>query len=611
LYVGMGHGDFVNTAEQVAANLGAKLKEEGKSKEEIAGEVGKIRPVGEVWCIDLASSKVDWKFPVGRVVLGAVAVDGDQVYFGSRDEHLYRVSTDGKSSRKWNAQASIVTSPAVAKKHVYVMTESGQLYGLDKKKMSLVWNVSLNTPSFSSPTVARGHVYVGSTGNGLLCVGRPGRGNVKPIWPGALGGAGKAGWLDDSMLPARGAYSWGYVGQTGQADDSGRKPAPPEIYAPAAYVDGAFYVGLNRPGTFGLARLDAEQKAGEKQSGDEKPRNKAGGKLAQRWLARSKNAVYLSAAATGDAVFFVDGRPGDSGRMLRRLDAETGRELWTRPVASAAGGELVITYDKLFIADTAAGLTCLDVAGPAAAKELWRAEVGPTVGPPVVTADMIIVAVRSPAQLVMLDRATGVPLLAVPLKLVPRTGPLLMGNRVWFGTAGGVGCYDLSRSRMAEMIDTGAVATPLVATTDRLACVNEAGELVVITLEPMEEVFDSQKTPRGKIDALLAGYAAAGWPASTETRDGKLVIVRPQWPTVQRVAGALTSLPPVLTDEAVLFAARGSLRYWDLESHKNSQWARIRASFPGRLTSPMIVADSHVFFATDKKGLVCMKPKRK
>jgi len=630
LYVGMGHGDFINTAEQVATNLGKKLAAEGKSKEEIAREVGKIRPVGEVWCIDLAGRKVDWKFPVGRVVLGAVAVDGKRIYFGSRDEHLYSVSTDGKTSRKWNAHASIVTSPAVAEKHVYVVTETGQLYGLDKKKMSLVWNVSLNVPSFSSPSVARGHVYVGSTGNGLMCVGRPGREKVKPIWPGALGGAGKAGWVDDSMLPGRGAYSWGYVGE---ADDSGQKPAPPAIHAPAAYVDGTFYVVLNRKGAFGLARLDSEQKSNEEQSQEEQPRNRAGGKLTQRWLAPSKNAVYLSAAATEKAVFFVDGRIGDSDRLLRRLDVKTGKEIWTLPVAADAGGEFVITYDKLFISDTAKGLTCLEVAKPAAAKELWQANVGPVVGQPVVTENMVVVLVRSPGQLVVLDRASGVQFLAVPLKSAPRTGPVLMGNRVWFGAAEGVGCYDLARRRMAETIDTGPVATRLVSATDRLACVNEAGELVVIALEQMEEVFDAQEMPRERVDALVAGYDKAGWPAKVEEREEKaeskdergesddektepqgkklLVVVRPQWPSVRRVAGALTSLPPVLTDDAALFSAEGSLRHYDLRSQKDSQWALIRASFPGRLVSPMIVADSHVFFATDKKGLVCMKPKRR
>ncbi len=251
LYCGMGHGDFVNTAEQVAANRRVKLTEAGKSESEIAKDVAKIRPVGEVWCIDLVSHEVDWKFPVGRVVLGAVAVDGDRVYFGSRDEHLYSVSTDGKTSRKWNARASLVTSPAVAGEYVYTVTETGHLHGLDKEKMTPVWDVSLNAPSFSSPTVARGHVYIGSTGNGLLCVGKPGRDKVAPLWAGAFGGAGKAGWTDDSMLPGSGSYAWGYLGQV---DEQGKDPDPLVLG-----VDGHIHIHLLaiQPTTF-LGRQKTE-----------------------------------------------------------------------------------------------------------------------------------------------------------------------------------------------------------------------------------------------------------------------------------------------------------------------------------------------------------------
>lgn len=573
LYFGMGHGDFVNTAEQVAVNLRNKLKEEGRSDAEVAAEVGRIRPVGEVWCIDLASHKVDWKFPVGRVVLGAVAVDGDLIFFGSRDEHLYSVSTDGKTSRKWNARASLVTSPAVAGEHVYAVTETGHLYGLDKKTMSPVWDVSLNAPSISSPAVARGHVYVGSTGKGLLCIGKPGREKSMPLWCGTLGGAGRSGWTDDSMLPERGSYAWGYVGV---ADEDGNKPDPPTIHAPAAYVDGTFYVGLNRPDSRGLARLDAEQEADEEPAGDERPTHRAGGKLTQRWFAPSKNAIYLSAAASSNAVFFVDGGLGVNGRLLRRLDCETGSELWTHPVATDASGEFVITRDTLFVADTATRLACLDIRTSAVNEVLWQAHVGQVVGQPVITEDMIIVAVQSPDQLVVLDRTNGVQLLVVPLESAPRTGPLLMGNQVWFGAADGVHCYDLARGRMGETIDTGPVAARLVAATDRLACVNEAGELVVITLKRAEDAFDGHWTLE----------------------------------SVNRTPDALASVPPVLTDNAVLFAADDSLRYYDLGSQEDSLWTRIRASFPGRLTTPMIVADSHVFFATDKRGLVCIKPKR-
>ena len=211
--------------------------------------------------------------------------------------------------------------------------------------------------------------------------------------------------------------------------------------------------------------------------------------------------------------------------------------------------------------------------GPAA---LWQANVGQIVGQPAIMENMVAVAVRAPGRLVMLDRLGGEQLLVVPLDSDPRTGPLSMGNQIWFGAAEGVCCYDLARGRMDETIDSGPVVTRLVGATDRLACVNEAGELVVITLKPTEDAFDGHRSLE----------------------------------TMHRTPGALTSVPPVLTDDAVLFGAEDSLRYYDLGSQEDSLWTRIRASFPGQLTTPMIVADSHVFFATDKRGLVCMKPKK-
>ncbi|MCP4783679.1 MAG: PQQ-binding-like beta-propeller repeat protein [Fuerstiella sp.] len=572
LFFGMGHGDFVNTAEQVAANLRVQLKDAGKSDAQIGREVDGIRPVGEVWCVDLATHQVDWKFPVGRVVLGAVAVDGDWIYFGSRDEHLYAVNIDGRTSRRWNAQASLVTSPAVAREHVYAVTQTGHLYGLDKRTMSPVWDVALNAPSFSSPTVARGHVYVGSTGNGLLCLGKPGREQTDPLWAGALGGAGKSGWTDESMLPKRGSYAWGYLGQP---DEEGEKPPPPAIHSPAAYLGGVFYVGLNRPNSCGLARLDAEQDSEEESADHRLASNRAGGKLTQRWFVPSTNAVNTSAAASGNAVFFVDGTVGDSNRLLHQLNAETGSQLWTRPVATGASGEFVITRDRLFVADTDSGLTCLKFGTDTQTEEIWHANVGRIVGQPAIMDNMVAVTVRSPAQLVVLDRWSGEQLLAVPLVSDPRTEPVIMGNQIWFGAADGARCYDLARGRMEPTIDTGPIATRLVGATDRLACVNEAGELVVIMLEPTADAFDDHRSVE----------------------------------TIHRTPNALTSVPPLLTDDAVLFAAKDSLRYYDLGTQEDSQWARIRASFPGQLTTPMIVADSHVFFATDKRGLVCMKPK--
>ena len=549
LYVGMGYGDYVNPAEDVANNLKLKWEKEGRSAEQIAEGLRGVKAAGEVWCIDLETHTVDWPFKAGRTVLGTVAVEGDRLYFGSRDGYFYCVSTKGKLIRKYKAREPIVTAPAIGDKHVYFVTDKGQLYGLDKMSLSLVWGVALNSGTLSSPAIARGHVYVGTSTAGMLCLGQPSSQEARPLWAGHLGGAGKSGWIDNSMLAKTGRYAWGVAGAS---QDAAPNSPVPSIHAPAAYVDGAVYVGLNRSDSAGLAKFHSAKDLGDEPN------------LA--WFARSPNPVYLSAAGTGEAVFFVDGRPGDANRSLLCLDPNSGVELWRRPVAADASGQFVITYDRLFIADTAEALTCLDISSPAQCRKLWQAQVGPCVGLPCLTGDMVVVAVRSPASLAALDRQSGELLWSQPLPALPQTGPVFTAGRVWIGQGDGVVGYSMVADEPNRTVNCGPVAAPLACDSAWLVCLTKAGEVVLIDPEKAE--------------------------------------------VAARMKDSIGGIPPVLAGDALLYCAKESLRRFDLVSMEGEHWATVRARWPGRIVSPMIVVDSHVLFATDKEGFVCMKPKK-
>lgn len=548
LFVGMGHGDYVNTAEQVAANLRAKLRQEGKSEAEIEEATRDIRSVGEVWCIDLATHQVEWKIPLGGTVLGAVAAADGRLYFGSRDGYVYCASTRGALMRKWNAHAPIVTSPAVGEGHVYAMTESGQLYGLALSELSPVWGVPLNSPSFSSPVVAHGHVYVGTANYGLLCVGQPSRQEEQAIWAGPLGGPGKWGQADRSLLPLRGQYAWSYP-ETPEAE--GNQAAASRVHAPAAYLNGAFYVGLDREGTHGLARL--------------KPANDLSQAPALEWFAEAQNPVYLSPAVTDDAVFFVDGRPSDSGRALRCLDPATGRERWQHPIAPDAAGDFVIAHDAILIADTAAGLACLGLDASAPPKEIWHADVGPCVGPIALAGDIAVAAVGSPASLVALDAFNGAVLWSRPLPSAPTTGPAFAGGKVWVGQPNGLQGYGLVEGVAPSSLDCGSAPAALVHDATRLACVTDAGELIFVDPQAAREVA--------------------------------------------RIKEGVRALPPLLAGSACLYVTENALQLYDFETQKSTQWAQMRSSWPGVVLTPMIMVQSHVFLATDMKGFVCMRPR--
>jgi len=536
LFVGMGHGDFINTAEQVAANLRLKLEKEGRSDAEIEAAVAEIKPIGEIWCLDAKTGEKQWTLTVDRTVLGAIAVDGDRLYANSRDGHIYCLALDGKLLRKWDAHEPLITSPSVGKNHLYVVTASARLYGLDKKTLSPVWEVSLDSSTLSSPVLARGHIYVGTANKGLLCVGQPASETEETLfWAGHLGGNGRSGSWDGSLLPERGSYARWNIPTLGST--------------PAACLDGFLYAGINQTNISGLVQFRLSEPASARPE--------------QSWLAPSKNPVSISPAATTGAVFFVDGQPGDVGRQLRCLDPESGAKRWSRPVDSAAEGAFVITPDRLFISETPQGIVCYDAQS---GTVLWNADTGAVTGPPALAGDLLLIASADPVRLAALDAETGIQVWEKVLPSAPLTGPVVAGGRVWAGLSSGVAGLSLVQGEREFRIDCGAVTGTLVADASRLAVLTDAGILLFI-----------------------------------DPQDGA---------EIARIEGVTEGFPPLLTENACLYSAENAIRLYDFYSGESRSWARLTPSYPGRMVTPMVMVESTIFFATDKKGLLCMKPKK-
>jgi len=547
MFFGMGHGDFVNTAERVKELQLAELLRRGVSPEDAAKAVAHIQKGGEAWCVDLKTRQTVWRFNTERTVLGTIAEANGKLFFGSQDGHIYCVDAKtGKAvGRPWDAHGPIVSSPAVGRKYVYALTSAGILLGLDKERMTPVWKVALGSPSTSSPAVALGHVYVGTTDNGLTCVGRPGVEARAAIWQGALGGPGKGGWVDDSAVSASGAFAWtGYVAlngdMVGKADSS----------APVACIKDAYYVSLSEGEAHGLARLEHGADQGEKP--------------VLKWLARSANPVYISAAATEEAVLFVDGRPGDAGRALHCLDPATGAELWLRPVEAGASGEFLITYDRLFIEDKARALTCLEIPAHRPADVLWSVGTAGVTGTPFLAGDILLVSEAEPACLSALDAWTGARLWSQPLPSAPRTGPVLAAGRAWVGLADGVAGFDLVGPGKALHIPCGPVTSRLVFNAELVACATEKGQVVLI--DP--DTGDVTKTIRG----------------------------------------AVSNLPPIVTHDEVLYFTDEDLRRCDLNAGDDTSQRWCLTRWMGKVVAPAVVNDSHLLFATERRGLVCLRP---
>lgn len=342
LYLGMGQGDYVTTG------------------------VG-----GEVRCLDATTLQTDWTFKLEMTVLGSVVVKGDRLYFASRNQHVYCLSRAGKLLAKFNAHAPISAAPAVTDQYVYVVTETGLLLGLKRDTLEPVWDFRLGTkPLFiSAPTIARGHVYVGTQSDGFLCVGEPG----EPV--------AVATTNDGSPLPVAGAFLWNFPADqqggsncfvTGHCVGLGK-----DLYAPLATGNVRLAVGTE-------AKAEAVKTIPPPVEGPLEIRNEAGAIVA--------------------------------------LDRATQRSLWR--VAATAVTPGTIVKDRCYIG-TATALECRSVLD---GKLLWSRETTPLPDiPPLVSRGQLLFATKDALLLLDLETANAKPTVWMDTSwLGPVCGPLTL-----------------------------------------------------------------------------------------------------------------------------------------------------------------------------------------
>ncbi|HLX64046.1 MAG TPA: PQQ-binding-like beta-propeller repeat protein [Planctomycetota bacterium] len=527
IFIGMGNGNLIKSATELG-----------------------LPEIGEVWCIDLAThTKPDWTFKTGKTVLGGCAAGKDCVYFGSQDGFFYRVpfDCDPTKVKKWNAQAPISSSPALARDTVYFVSTKGMLYGLDANDLKPKWEACLWTQPpadkdyfLSSPTVANGHVYVGTAKDGLLCVGVPGK-RPDPVWEGYLGGPGKSGRADNVPLAAHmeNREAWAYP-----KDAAARKF---QITSPLAYLNGDVHAGIKEGDTFGLAKFELNKDPAQLPT--------------HALLAKTKNAIVLSPAVKDSVVYFVDGKRGDTGRALYCVNGnlEHGSQIALSPVEGMATGDFTLIGDQLVIANRIHGIS----APLLNTKEnAWTYSCGESAGPPCGSEGRIAAAFKNPNKLVLLDSATGGELWSVALDSAPTTGPIMVEQAICLGTEHGVIAYQLLDGKPIWCQESVKVATPLIAAEGKLACVGT-----------------------NKTLALL------------DATDGKVVKSFP---------GLANDLPPLLTRDGLCFAVEQGFKLAPLNSAKQPDtWFRTRGF---KQETPLLVVNSYVYFGSDK-GLMCFKPK--
>jgi outer membrane protein assembly factor BamB len=127
-----------------------------------------------------------WHFTTGGEVWSSPSSDGQKIFVGSDDSKLYAMDLDGKLLWKTKLSGKIrSSSPCLSRdtrkglNSLYIGTQSGNLYRINKDNGAIVWSLHLGSPLLSSPSSIRDYVLVGSSDGNLYCISA-GDGNL--IW---------------------------------------------------------------------------------------------------------------------------------------------------------------------------------------------------------------------------------------------------------------------------------------------------------------------------------------------------------------------------------------------------------------------------------------------
>jgi outer membrane protein assembly factor BamB len=548
LFIGMGNGNMAQTAEQFWAMRMQELKQRGVSQQEIDAQALKFAPGGEFWCMDAVTGKTNWVRKLGKSMLGCAAAAEGQLYFAASDGLLTCVSLDNELLGQWNSHEAINTCPAVGSNTVYVITDSGRFFALDRRTLKPLWQKRFTGGAqdlfTSSPIVAGGHIYIGTPQDGLVCMGTPPDQQTETVWGGARGGAGKSACLDGSALPPKGSFAWRWPAESESSN------AVPPVSGGMACLNNTLFVPVNCGALTGVAAMAV---AGTSSKAPE----------SNLWFAATAHPVVGSVAATTSRVYFAEGRTGDTGRKLRCVDAVRGQDLWQVPVDAASSGEFLLTASNVLAYCQNGMLTCLATKGSKAGQPLWSAPLGKqvtSVGAPSLTSAGVVLAATSGGVLA-LDVTTGRELWHSQDASAAVTGPAANDDITVVATAGGLSALSLVNGATLWTTNIAPSTAPLVVDDERVLCTTAGGEVV-----------------------------ALGW-------DGKERF---------RLRNAAPGMPAMLLNDKLVFLTPGELRKVEL-SEKNAESRWLDTSWLGTVTTPPILSDGKVYFATLEKGLICAR----
>lgn len=127
---------------------------------------------GRVYALDQKTGRVRWTFQGKGRIKGGIAKSGNRLFFGTYDGYLYAIRARTgtviwrtRSQDRLGGRGDFYSTPAVAYGRVYIGSTDGKVYSFGAASGKLRWSQGTGGYVYGSPAVWRKTVYVGSYGD--------------------------------------------------------------------------------------------------------------------------------------------------------------------------------------------------------------------------------------------------------------------------------------------------------------------------------------------------------------------------------------------------------------------------------------------------------------
>lgn len=126
-------------------------------------------------CIDTRTHVRIWEMTTRGVISAPPVLQGQMLYFASRDGTIYATATTQQSYPKiltgmYTIPEQVLAPLAAGNEQVYVTGDQGGIFCFDKTLSTLKWRTLLPSSSQQPPYLASEHMYVVTSGYGVYCL---------------------------------------------------------------------------------------------------------------------------------------------------------------------------------------------------------------------------------------------------------------------------------------------------------------------------------------------------------------------------------------------------------------------------------------------------------